>query len=154
LKVFLIQFSPTWENKESNYSKVQNLIERSSPEPHSLVVLPEAFATGFSLNTQATTKAEPDQSYAFLSNISISHKVWILAGVIVPNENNSEAKNLAVLFNPKGKWIGAYQKMYPLHQWAKTKCIQEEKVRKHSMSKAFNYRPFYAMISGFLNCSE
>ena len=56
LKVFLIQFSPTWENKESNYSKVQNLIERSSPEPHSLVVLPEAFATGFSLNPKATTK--------------------------------------------------------------------------------------------------
>ena len=141
MKVFLIQFSPTWENKESNYSKVQNLIERSSPEPHSLVVLPEAFATGFSLNPKATTKAEPDQTYAFLSNISISHKIWILAGVIVPNENNTMAKNIAVLFNPNGKQVGVYQKMYPFTSMGEEKVYTRGKSTKTFDVEGFQLSP-------------
>jgi predicted amidohydrolase len=141
LKVFLIQFSPTWENKESNYSKVQNLIERSFPEPHSLVVLPEAFATGFSLNPKATTRAEPDQTYAFLSNISISHKIWILAGVIVPNENNTKAKNIAVLFNPNGKQVGVYQKMYPFTPMGEEKVHTRGKSTKTFHVEGFQLSP-------------
>ena len=141
MKVFLIQFSPAWENKESNYSKVRNLIERYSPEPHSLVVLPEAFVTGFSLNLKATTKAEPDQTYAFLSNISTSHKIWILAGVIVPNENNAKAKNIAVLFNPNGKQVGAYQKMYPFTRMGEEKVHTRGKSMKTFHVEGFQLSP-------------
>ena len=95
-----------------------------------MVVLPEAFATGFSLNPKATTRAEPDQTYAFLSNVSISHKIWILAGVIVPNENKTKAKNIAVLFNPNGKQVGVYQKMYPFTPMGEEKVYTRGKSTK------------------------
>ena len=106
-----------------------------------MVVLPEAFATGFSLNPKATTRAEPDQTYAFLSNISTSHKIWILAGVIVPNENNAKAKNIAVLFNPNGKQVGAYQKMYPFTPMGEEKVYARGKSTKTFDVEGFQLSP-------------
>ena len=106
-----------------------------------MVVLPEAFATGFSLNPKATTRAEPDQTYAFLSNISISHKIWILAGVIVPNENKTKAKNIAVLFNPNGKQVGVYQKMYPFTPMGEEKVHTSGKSTKTFDVEGFQLSP-------------
>ena len=113
MKVHLIQFSPLWEDKEANFTRVENLIQKSSSEPGSLVVLPEAFATGFSLNLQVTCDGEPEQTHAFLSRLSSTHKIWILAGLITPDPDSAMGKNLAVLFNPEGERVGEYQKMYP-----------------------------------------
>lgn len=113
MKVHLVQFSPIWEDKEANFARIQHLLECSSPEPHSLVVLPEAFATGFSLNLQVTCDGEPEQTHAFLSRLSSTHKVWILAGLIAPDPDSAMGKNLAVLFNPEGERVGEYQKIHP-----------------------------------------
>jgi len=113
LKVHLVQFSPLWEDKEANFARVENLIQKSSSEPGSLVVLPEAFATGFSLNLQVTCDGEPEQTHAFLSRLSSAHKVWILAGLITPDPDIAMGKNIAVLFNPEGERVGEYQKMHP-----------------------------------------
>jgi len=113
LKVHLIQFSPLWEDKEANFTRVENLIQKSSSEPGSLVVLPEAFATGFSLNLQVTCDGEPEQTHAFLSRLSSTHKIWILAGLITPDPDSAMGKNIAVLFNPEGERVGEYQKMHP-----------------------------------------
>lgn len=113
MKVHLIQFSPLWEDKEANFTRVENLIQKSSSEPGSLVVLPEAFATGFSLNLQVTCDGEPEQTHAFLSRLSSTHKIWILAGLITPDPDSAMGKNIAVLFNPEGERVGEYQKMHP-----------------------------------------
>ena len=113
MKVHLIQFSPLWEDKEANFTRVENLIQKSSSEPGSLVVLPEAFATGFSLNLQVTCDGEPEQTHAFLSRLSSTHKIWILAGLITPDLDSAMGKNIAVLFNPEGERVGEYQKMHP-----------------------------------------
>jgi len=113
LKVHLVQFSPLWEDKEANFTRVENLIQKSSSEPGSLVVLPEAFATGFSLNLQVTCDGEPEQTHAFLSRLSSTHKIWILAGLITPDPDSAMGKNIAVLFNPEGERVGEYQKMHP-----------------------------------------
>jgi len=113
LKVHLVQFSPLWEDKGANFSKVQHLVELCSPEPHSLVVLPEAFATGFSLNLQVTCDGEPEQTQAFLSRLSSTHKVWILAGCTSPDASGTHGRNIAVIFGPEGRRVGEYQKMHP-----------------------------------------
>jgi len=97
----------------ANFTRVENLIQKSSSEPGSLVVLPEAFATGFSLNLQVTCDGEPEQTHAFLSRLSSTHKIWILAGLITPDPDSAMGKNIAVLFNPEGERVGEYQKMHP-----------------------------------------
>ena len=72
---------------------------------------------------------------------SISHKIWILAGVIVPNENNAKAKNIAVLFNPNGKQVGAYQKMYPFTRMGEEKVHTRGKSMKTFHVEGFQLSP-------------
>ncbi|MBD3314778.1 MAG: carbon-nitrogen family hydrolase, partial [Chitinivibrionales bacterium] len=45
-----VQYDPAWEDKVSSCRKVDELLARSTIAPGSLVVLPEMFATGFSMN--------------------------------------------------------------------------------------------------------
>ncbi|MDA0342921.1 MAG: carbon-nitrogen family hydrolase [Verrucomicrobia bacterium] len=137
MKVHLVQFSPLWEDKEANFARVEHLIESSSPEPHSLVVLPEAFATGFSLNLQVTCGGEPEQTHAFLSRLSSTHKVWIMAGCISPDPSGALGRNVAVLFDPEGRYVGEYQKMYPF-----TPMGEDKKHMAGQEPKLFNIKDF------------
>jgi len=56
LKITLIQSSLFWENKEKNLEQFSDKID-SVKEPTDLIILPEMFTTGFSMNTK--TLAEP-----------------------------------------------------------------------------------------------
>lgn len=113
MKVHLVQFAPEWENKEANFFKVQKLLRQNKPEPNSLIILPEAFATGFSLNLSKTLHYEPRETSTFLSKLSSEYKTWVLAGTIAPDKDQELGKNLSVLFNPSGECVGEYQKMHP-----------------------------------------
>ena len=50
MNVMALQFDIAWENKPANYAKVRQLLAEAAPAKESLVVLPEMFATGFSMN--------------------------------------------------------------------------------------------------------
>ncbi|MHC4718357.1 MAG: nitrilase-related carbon-nitrogen hydrolase, partial [Planctomycetota bacterium] len=50
LNVLAVQFDIRWEDKPANYDRVRRLVLSASPAPGSLIVLPEMFATGFSMN--------------------------------------------------------------------------------------------------------
>ena len=53
MKVYGFQWDIAWENKQANFQKARELIGAAKPDPGSLLVLPEMFATGFSMNTAA-----------------------------------------------------------------------------------------------------
>jgi predicted amidohydrolase len=71
LKVYGIQFDPKWEQKNHNYQEVERMLEAEQIDENSLIVLPETFATGFSLNTEITSSDEPEKTTSFLRQLSI-----------------------------------------------------------------------------------
>ena len=105
------------------------------------MVLPEAFATGFSLNLQVTCDGEPEQTHAFLSRLSSTHKIWILAGLITPDPDSAMGKNIAVLFNPEGERVGEYQKMHPFTPMGEDKKHMAGQEPKLSNIKDFRLSP-------------
>ena len=64
-----------------------------------------------------------------------------MAGVIVPNENKTKAKNIAVLFNPNGKQVGVYQKMYPFTPMGEEKVYTRGKSTKTFDVEGFQLSP-------------
>lgn len=50
----LVQLDIAWEDREENFLRVDRLLTRADVRPGDLVVLPEMFDTGFSLNTETT----------------------------------------------------------------------------------------------------
>jgi hypothetical protein len=53
VNVIAIQLDIVWENKAANFAKVRRLLTEARPEKGTLVVLPEMFATGFSMNAES-----------------------------------------------------------------------------------------------------
>ena len=57
MKIFCCQMDIAWENKATNFAKAQTLIAEAKVPAGSLVVLPEMFATGFSMDVAAIAES-------------------------------------------------------------------------------------------------
>ena len=88
----------------------------SWPPPHlqrdSLVVLPEMFATGFSMNVAGITDSGSSETQRFLAATAESHGVYLLGG-LVTGEVDGAGRNEAVLYSPRGQVAGRYRKIHP-----------------------------------------
>jgi predicted amidohydrolase len=107
-----LQFDIAWENKPANFEKVSQLIKQAAPEEGSLVVLPEMFATGFSMNAEAIAEPHQGQTELFLSQLSRERGIYLLGGAAV-RSGDGRARNKALMFSPTGELIGFYAKMRP-----------------------------------------
>ncbi|MEC7800615.1 MAG: nitrilase-related carbon-nitrogen hydrolase [Verrucomicrobiota bacterium] len=113
MKIYGIQTSPKWEDKSTSFAQVEQLLRNKKIEAKSLVVLPESFSTGFSLNTQITAKGEPEVSMDFLSQLAKQYNCWVMAGLIVKEQN--KYFNRLICLSPEGKLLGQYDKMHLIH---------------------------------------
>ena len=59
MHVVAVQFDVRWEDKAANFTRVRELLKDSAVPAGSLIVLPEMFSTGFSLNLDATRQGTP-----------------------------------------------------------------------------------------------
>ena len=120
MKIFCCQLDTVWENKKANFAKAKELIAAAKPPPGSLVLLPEMFATGFSMNVPSL--AEPangpglstasSETAAFLSRVAQEFGIYVVGGLIGLT-SQGRARNQAVVFSPEGKEIARYSKCQP-----------------------------------------
>ena len=66
MEVFLCQTNPAWEQPAVSIAKVRDLLARKPPSPGSLIVLPEMFSTGFSLDLEKTCGAHVGLAEEFI----------------------------------------------------------------------------------------
>jgi omega-amidase len=102
LKVLGLQLDIVWENKAANHDKVRRLLSAARPEPGTLVVLPEMFTTGFTMNL-----ALAEDTGESVAAIAKEYRVNLLAGVVRDRHNE------AVLFDAQGREVARYAKMHP-----------------------------------------
>lgn len=112
MRIYGIQLDIVWEDKEANFQKVESLLEQARPEPGSLVVLPEMFATGFSMNLRLTQERRRRITEDRLEKWARQYDVFFVAGV-VRTVVGGAATNAAVLFDPRGHLVGQFAKLHP-----------------------------------------
>ena len=61
LHITYIQYHINWEQKHANFKKLEKLLEKETGTD--LIVLPEMFATGFSMNASALAENEPGETF-------------------------------------------------------------------------------------------
>ena len=113
MKIYGIQADLEWEDKRANFAKVHSLLDDKNIQPQSLIVLPETFSTGFSMNLQVTTENEPQKTESFLSELAKDKKSWVTGGLIEPYKTGEKGINRSVTFSPSGERIGSYAKTHP-----------------------------------------
>lgn len=112
MKVHCCQLNIEWEAKAANFEKVRSLIQAAQPEPADLFVLPEMFATGFSMNLAVTSEAGNPETEDFLGEQAKQFGIYILAGVVIPGPAG-KGLNQAVVVTPEGKISTRYSKIHP-----------------------------------------
>ena len=112
MQVIAVQLNMAWENKARNYQRVTELLDQAAIEPGSLIMLPEMFATGFSMNTAATAQSVDRESERLLRDLAIKYDSAVMGGIVGPVAG-SQASNEAVVFGPNGDELVRYRKMQP-----------------------------------------
>ncbi|MGZ8899126.1 MAG: carbon-nitrogen family hydrolase [Limisphaerales bacterium] len=112
MKVYCCQLDIVWENKPANFRKVRSLLEKTPPERGGLVVLPEMFATGFSMNVAQISEQDAPGAEEFIKELALQFGVTVTAGV-VNRGANGKGLNEALVISPEGKPLARYAKIHP-----------------------------------------
>ena len=111
MQVSCCQVDTVWEDKQATHAQVKQLLESAAPQKESLVVLPEYFATGFSLNVPAIVEDERHETQRFLSDTARDLGVYMLGGVVNPGRGG-RGRNELVAFDPQGQLVVRYCKLH------------------------------------------
>lgn len=110
--VFALQLDIAWEDRHANYAKVQTLLQATPPTPGSLIVLPEMFASGFSMNLATTRQGFARVDEHFLASLARKTQATVVGGV-VSSGSGALGRNESVAFSPEGTLLARYAKIHP-----------------------------------------
>jgi len=111
LKVTIIQFDIVWENKRANFDKLESqFFSKLARNETDLIVLPEMFATGFTMKPDLFYENKSGMTFQWLEKWAIKLNCSIMAGLITKNTENQH-QNTCVLVQPNGK-LETYHKRH------------------------------------------
>lgn len=106
------QLDIAWEDKARNHARVAALLDAAPPPPGSLLLLPEMFATGFSMDVARTTEGSERSSERFLASLARERGLTIVAGVVT-TAADGRGRNEALVVGPGGHEAARYCKLHP-----------------------------------------
>ena len=112
MEVSGLQFDIAWEDKAANFKTVRRMLAMESPEKGSLLMLPEMFATGFSMNVDAVAESAGGETEKFLGEVAREFGIYVVGGAPVRGRDG-RARNKALVFSPGGELLAYYAKMRP-----------------------------------------
>lgn len=108
-----VQLNITWEDPPANFAAVRRLLDESNVAPGSLVVLPEMFNTGFSLDADRAAESwDGGPTQQFLSELAGDIGVYVVGGLAV-RVAPDRCENQAAVIGRDGQAICRYGKMHP-----------------------------------------
>ncbi|MCY3021041.1 MAG: carbon-nitrogen family hydrolase [Planctomycetota bacterium] len=112
MNVACVQLNTAWESKPANHAKVETLLAVAEVPAGSLVLLPEMFATGFSMNVAALTDSYTHETERFLARLASRFGVHVLGGLVTTGAD-AKGRNEAVAVGPDGRELARYCKLHP-----------------------------------------
>ncbi len=113
LRISVIQTRLFWEDKKANLAMLREKIQRISTKSE-LIILPEMFSTGFSMNNQLLAETMDGETVEWMKKTSAANAA-ILTGSIMIREDSSDADpkyyNRLIWMLPNGEY-GYYDKRH------------------------------------------
>jgi predicted amidohydrolase len=120
MQVIGCQLDMKWEDKPANFDLVRRMVEAVPRKTPSLVVLPEMFATGFSMRVGEIAEAAGGPTDAFVGELARERGAYVVAG-IVGQEPDGRGRNESVVYDPSGRRVACYTKINPFSFGGETK---------------------------------
>jgi omega-amidase len=109
-----LQTDIAWEERDTNYARVREMLAGARVAPGSLLVLPEFFAVGFSMATERVADRRRE-SELFLMDLAKRYQSYVIGGIarMVKTDDGEAAANEALVMGPEGNLLSNYRKMHP-----------------------------------------
>ncbi len=110
--LFGCQLDIAWEDRAANFDRVRALLGSVEIPAGSLIVLPEMYATGFSMNVSATTEPESLPALEFLREIATERRATVIGGMVTNSITmHGMGRNESRVVAPDGRELARYQKL-------------------------------------------
>lgn len=111
MKVAAVQMDLAWEDRGANFAQARQWSEKAAAEGADLIVLPEMFATGFSMNPAVTAEAPDGPTPRFLQALARDLGRTVVGGY-VRQAARDKGINTALAVGPDGRILAAYGKTH------------------------------------------
>ena len=112
MKVAAVQHDIVWEDRDTNFDRLEPMIAAAAARGARLVVLSEMFSTGFSMATDLIAEPADGPSVQFLVGQARRHDVWVSGSVPERPAGAERPYNQLVLAAPDGA-VHRYAKIHP-----------------------------------------
>ncbi|MBW2277559.1 MAG: carbon-nitrogen family hydrolase [Deltaproteobacteria bacterium] len=111
IKIAGLQLDVEWENRSVNFERVRSFAKRAKDDGVDLLVLPEMFSTGFSLDPSVTAEAPAGETPRFVSELARELEIGIVGGY-VQRRRDGRGANLAMAVDRQGRLLAEYAKTH------------------------------------------
>lgn len=105
------QWNVVWEDKPANYRRVEQLLAGAQLPAGTMVLLPEMFATGFTMNGAAAAEPIDGPTAQFLAATAKRFGVFVQGGAVI-DAGAGGLRNESLTFAPDGKLLARYAKIH------------------------------------------
>lgn len=119
MKAALIQIDIAWQDRQRNYDKAVYFAKLAASKKCDLVVLPEMFNIGFSMDLTAVADEGVGETTSLLSDVARNNNINLIAGFPMKSPAEQKGRNIAVVFDRTGVLTATYTKIHPF-------CLAEE----------------------------
>lgn len=124
MNVVLCQSNIVWEDPQANFIRVRQMLGGGEISAKSLVILPEMFSTGFSMNVDKLAEGEPAQTSAFLEELAKKYQSAVMGGLVTRAEGEVKGWNELWALGPVGENLVRYQKNRSFRYNKEHECYQ------------------------------
>lgn len=108
ITITLIQTNLHWENKAANLLMLEQKI-KGMEDRTEVIVLPEMFSSGFSMNTKALAEDMDGETVSWMKRVAAANKIIITGSIII--KENENFYNRLIWMLPNGQY-GVYDKRH------------------------------------------
>lgn len=111
LHLALIQMDIQWHDRPANFATARRLALKAKEEGADVLVLPEMFATGFSMETAITGEPLTGETPAFLRSLASEFGMGVVGGFALQHGRETP-RNVALAVDPRGDDTALYTKIH------------------------------------------
>jgi predicted amidohydrolase len=109
MKVLCAQLDIVWQDSAENLRRLQARLQQTASGSCDVLVLPELFHCGFSMEAEQVAQARQGNVYQALSTLARQQQVYVVAGMALRGDVG-EIYNAALVFDRQGNELACYAK--------------------------------------------